>query len=112
MNCGGMPESINIAEVKISSLHLQNMDSNKNNLSEALLKQGTQSSMCQASSSDEEVLRLTKGIFVDDTTPKVPVSENTSVMDTNLTNEYELGLADTYLSPTADSRESEYQGTP
>ncbi|KYO35334.1 centrosomal protein of [Alligator mississippiensis] len=110
MNCGGMPESINIAEVKISSLHLQNMDSNKNNLSEALLKQGTQSSMCQASSSDEEVLRLTKGIFVDDTTPKVPVSENTSVMDTNLTNEYELGLADTYLSPTADSRESEYQG--
>ncbi|XP_019380490.1 PREDICTED: centrosomal protein of 192 kDa isoform X2 [Gavialis gangeticus] len=110
MNCGGMPESINIAEVKVSSLYLQNMDSNKNNLSEALLKQGTQSSMHQASSSDAEVLHLTKGIFVDDTTPKIPVSENTSVMDTNLTNECELGLADTYLSPTADSRENEYQG--
>uniref|UniRef100_A0A7M4EJL6 Centrosomal protein 192 n=1 Tax=Crocodylus porosus TaxID=8502 RepID=A0A7M4EJL6_CROPO len=91
-------------------VYAENVDSNKNNLSEALLKQGTQSSMHQASSSDAEVLHLTKGIFVDDTTPKIPVSKNTSVMDTNLTNECELGLADTYLSPTADSRENERQG--
>uniref|UniRef100_A0A8C3IZ97 Centrosomal protein 192 n=1 Tax=Chrysemys picta bellii TaxID=8478 RepID=A0A8C3IZ97_CHRPI len=80
-------------------------------LSDAILEQRTQfSNLCHAFSSDaEEVLHLTDEVFVYDTAPQSPVNENAAVTDTNPVDECELGLADTYLSPTAGGRANEYQ---
>uniref|UniRef100_A0A8C4YAB0 Centrosomal protein 192 n=1 Tax=Gopherus evgoodei TaxID=1825980 RepID=A0A8C4YAB0_9SAUR len=105
--------SISVAEFKLDSLYLQHMSVNKTvvDLSDAILEQRTQfSNLCHAFSSDaEEVLHLTDGVFVCDTAPQSPVNENAAVTDTNLVDECELGLADTYLSPTAGGRANEYQ---
>nr|XP_032647898.1 centrosomal protein of 192 kDa-like isoform X1 [Chelonoidis abingdonii] len=105
--------SISVAEFKLDSLYLQHMGVNKTvvDLSDAILEQRTQfSNFCHAFSSDaEEVLHVTDGVFVCDTAPQSPVNENEAVTDTNLVDECELGLADTYLSPTAGGRANEYQ---
>ncbi|XP_065441290.1 centrosomal protein of 192 kDa isoform X5 [Chrysemys picta bellii] len=105
--------SINVAEFKLDSLYLQHMGINKTvvDLSDAILEQRTQfSNLCHAFSSDaEEVLHLTDEVFVYDTAPQSPVNENAAVTDTNPVDECELGLADTYLSPTAGGRANEYQ---
>uniref|UniRef100_A0A8C8RB64 Centrosomal protein 192 n=1 Tax=Pelusios castaneus TaxID=367368 RepID=A0A8C8RB64_9SAUR len=67
------------------------------------------SNLCHAFSSDaEEVLNLAAGVLVYDVPSKIPVNENAAVTDTNPVNECELGLADTYLSPTAGGRATEY----
>ncbi|XP_065254396.1 centrosomal protein of 192 kDa [Emys orbicularis] len=105
--------SINVAEFKLDSLYLQHMVINKTvvDLSDAILEQRTQfSNLCHAFSSDaEEVLHLTDEVFVYDSAPQSPVNENAAVTDTNPVDECELGLADTYLSPTAGGRANEYQ---
>ncbi|XP_043364079.1 centrosomal protein of 192 kDa isoform X9 [Dermochelys coriacea] len=115
MNGEDVLDSIGHAEFKLDSLYLQHMGINKTvvDLSDAILEQRTQSSnLCHASSSEaEEVLHLTDGVFVYDTAPQSPVNENAVVTDTNPVDDCELGLADTYLSPTAGGRASEYQDT-
>ncbi|CAM4508869.1 unnamed protein product [Caretta caretta] len=107
-------DSISLAEFKLDSLYLQHMGINKTvaDLSDAILEQRTQSSnLCHAFSSEAEVLHLTDGVFVYDTGPQSPVNENAVVTDTNPADDCELGLADTYLSPTAGGRANEYQDT-
>ncbi|XP_067402161.1 centrosomal protein of 192 kDa [Emydura macquarii macquarii] len=115
MNGGDALNSISVAEFKLDSLYLQHMDSNKTDaiLEEKSTTKRTQSSnLCHAFSSDaEEILCLADGVLVYDTPSKIPVSENAAITDTNPVNECELGLADTYLSPTAGGRATEYYHT-
>uniref|UniRef100_K7F848 Centrosomal protein 192 n=1 Tax=Pelodiscus sinensis TaxID=13735 RepID=K7F848_PELSI len=104
--------STNIAEFGLDSLYLQHVNINKTvaDLSDTILEGRKQSSyLCHAFSRDaEEVYHSIDGISVYDTNP---VNENATVSDKSPVSECELGLADTYLSPTADSRTSEYQDT-
>ncbi|NXH76715.1 CE192 protein, partial [Hydrobates tethys] len=102
MATGDMLDSCTAAELPLDSLYLQCMDSHKADVSDVLPKQEIQSSECQAASSDAEVLHTARGFLGHYTTPKV-LSANAPQTDAT---ECEVGLADTYLSPTADSCEN------
>lgn len=106
MTTGDALDSCNAAELRLDSLYLQCMDSHEADVTGALSKQEIQSSSeCQAASSDAEVLRPAKAISEPYTTPKIPLSANAPGTDADST-ECEVGLADAYLSPTADSCEN------
>ncbi|KFM10784.1 hypothetical protein AS27_05774, partial [Aptenodytes forsteri] len=100
---GDVLDSCTAAELRLDSRYLQCMDSYKADVSDVLPKQEIQSSECLAASSDAEVLHAASGFLGHYTTPKVLLSANASQTDAT---ECEVGLADTYLSPTADSCEN------
>ncbi|KAK0673546.1 CE192 protein, partial [Pygoscelis papua] len=102
MTTGDVLDSCTAAELRLDSRYLQCMDSYKADVSDVLPKQEIQSSECLAASSDAEVLHTARGFLGHYATPKVR-SANASQTDAT---ECEVGLADTYLSPTADSCEN------
>ncbi|NXL04041.1 CE192 protein, partial [Mesembrinibis cayennensis] len=102
MTTGDVLDSCTAAELRLDSLYLQCMDSHKADVSDVLPKQEIQSSECQAAASGAEVLHTARGFLGHYTTPKV-LSANAPQTDAT---ECGGGLADTYLSPTADSCEN------
>ncbi|NWS72590.1 CE192 protein, partial [Crotophaga sulcirostris] len=92
MTTGDVLNSCAAAELQLDSLHLQCMDNPKADVSGVLPNQEIQSSQCQAASD-------ARGVLGHCTTPQVL---GANVPQTGAT-ERGVGLADTYLSPTADS---------
>ncbi|XP_008944125.1 PREDICTED: centrosomal protein of 192 kDa-like, partial [Merops nubicus] len=90
------------AELRLGSLYLQGMDSHKADVSNVLSKQEMQSSECQAAASDPEVLHTARGFLGHYPTSEV-VGADAPRTDAP---ECEVGLPDTYLSPTTDSCEN------
>ncbi|XP_054670159.1 centrosomal protein of 192 kDa [Grus americana] len=103
MTTGDVVDSCSAAELRLDSLYLQCTDSRNADVLDVLPKQEIQSSVCQAAASDAEVLHTARGFLGQYTTPKVFLSANAPQTDAT---EREVGLADTYLSPTADSCEN------
>ncbi|NXD82198.1 CE192 protein, partial [Halcyon senegalensis] len=99
---GEVEDSHTAAELRLDSLYLQCMESCKADVSDVLPKQETQSSGCQAAASDPEVPHTGRGFLGHYTTPEV-IRANASQPDAT---DCEVGLPDTYLSPTADSCEN------
>ncbi|NXS35627.1 CE192 protein, partial [Pomatostomus ruficeps] len=95
-------DSRTAAELLLDSLYLQCMDSHKADVSDVPPKQEVESSVCQAASSDAEVLHTARGFLGHDTTPEV-LSAKAPQADAT---EGEVGLPDTYLSPAGDSCEN------
>ncbi|NXX70341.1 CE192 protein, partial [Spizella passerina] len=95
-------DSRTAAELRLDSLYLQCMDSHKADVSDVLPKQGVESSVCHATSSDAEVLHTARGFLGRDTTPELP-SANAPQADAT---QCKAGLPDTYLSPAGDSCEN------
>nr|XP_047933092.1 centrosomal protein of 192 kDa isoform X2 [Anser cygnoides] len=106
MTSGDALDSCSAAELRLDSLYLQCMDSREADVAGALSKQEIQSSSeCQTAASDADVLHPAKAISEPYTTPKIPLSANAPGTDADST-ECEVGLADAYLSPAADSCEN------
>ncbi|NXV10864.1 CE192 protein, partial [Cepphus grylle] len=102
MTTGDVVDFCTAADLRLDSMYLQCMDSHKADVSDVLPKQEIQSSERQAAASDADVLHTARGLLGHCTTPKV-FSANAPQTDAT---ECEVGLADTYLSPTADSCEN------
>ncbi|NXB93658.1 CE192 protein, partial [Vidua chalybeata] len=102
MPAGDVLDSHIAAELRLDSLHLQCMDSHKADVSDVLPNQEVESSVCQAASSDAEVLHTARGFLGRDTTPEV-LSANAPQADAT---QCKVGLPDTYLSPAGDSCEN------
>ncbi|XP_009697373.1 PREDICTED: uncharacterized protein LOC104160839, partial [Cariama cristata] len=104
-NCmvtGDVLDSCTAAELRLDSLYLQCMDSHKADVTDVLPKQEIQASEGQAAALDAEVLQTARGFLGHYTTPKVLSADAPQTGAT----ECEVGLPDTYLSPTADSCEN------
>ncbi|NXG06371.1 CE192 protein, partial [Sakesphorus luctuosus] len=99
MTTGAVLDSQPAAELQLDSLYLQCMDSHKADVSDVPPKQEIQSSDCQA---DAEVLETARGFLVHDTTPEI-LHANEPQAEAPVC---EVGLPDTYLSPTGDSCEN------
>lgn len=102
MTSGDVLDSRTAAELRLDSLYLQCMDSHKADVSDVLPKQELESSVCQAASSDAEVLHTARGFLGRDTTPEV-LTANAPQADAT---PCKAGLPDTYLSPAGDSCEN------
>ncbi|XP_012427355.5 centrosomal protein of 192 kDa isoform X2 [Taeniopygia guttata] len=102
MTAGDVLDSCIAAALPLDSLHSQCMDSHKADVSDVLPKQEVESSVCQAASSDAEVLHTARGFLGHDTTPEV-LSANAPQADAT---QCKGGLPDTYLSPAGDSCEN------
>ncbi|NWW48083.1 CE192 protein, partial [Pedionomus torquatus] len=100
MATGDVLGSCTTAGLQLDSMYLQCMDSHKANVSDVPPQPEMQSSECQAAAPGAEVLHTARGLLGHCTTPKVVLSGNAPQTDAT---ECEAGLADTYLSPTADS---------
>ncbi|NXC44146.1 CE192 protein, partial [Penelope pileata] len=98
-------EPCSAAELRLNSLYLQCMDSHKADVMGALSKQEVQSSECQTAASGAEVLLPAEGALEHYSTPKIPLSANVPGTAAD-SNECQVGLSDTYLSPTSDSNEN------
>ncbi|NWW17458.1 CE192 protein, partial [Falcunculus frontatus] len=102
MTAGHVLDSCAADELRLDSLYLQFIDSHKADVSNVLPKQEVESSVCQAASSDAEVLHTARGFLRHDTTPEV-LSANAPQADAT---ECKVGLPDTYLSPAGNSCEN------
>lgn len=102
MTAGEVQDSSTAAELRLGSLYLQHLDSHKADVSDVLPKQEMQSSDCEAVACDPAALHPARRVLGHCTTPEA-ISAN--IPQTEAT-ECEVGLPDTYLSPTADSCES------
>ncbi|KFP64494.1 hypothetical protein N322_01707, partial [Cariama cristata] len=102
MVTGDVLDSCTAAELRLDSLYLQCMDSHKADVTDVLPKQEIQASEGQAAALDAEVLQTARGFLGHYTTPKVLSADAPQTGAT----ECEVGLPDTYLSPTADSCEN------
>lgn len=102
MTAGDVLDSRKAAELRLDSVYLQCMDSHKADVSDVLPKQEAESSVCQAASSDAEMLHTARGLFGHDTTSEV-LSVNAPQADAT---QCKVGLPDTYLSPAGDSCEN------
>ncbi|NWT10990.1 CE192 protein, partial [Vireo altiloquus] len=102
MTAGDVLDSCAADELRLDSLYLQFIDSHKADVSDVLPKQEVESFVCQAASSDAEVLHTASGFLGQDTTPEVL---RPNAPQANAT-EREVGLPDTYLSPAGDSCEN------
>ncbi|NWY25522.1 CE192 protein, partial [Pheucticus melanocephalus] len=107
VTAGDVLDSCTAAELRLDSLYLQCMDSHKADVSDVLPKQELESSVCQAASSDAEVLHTARGFLGRDTTSEV-LSANAPQADAT---QCKAGLPDTYLSPAGDSCENLSLGT-
>lgn len=103
MTTGDVLDSCTASELRLDSLYLQCTDGYKADVSGVLPKQETQTSEHQSAASGAEGLHTVKGFLGPYTTPKVLPSANAPQTDAT---ESEVGLADAYLSPTADSCEN------
>ncbi|NWW13636.1 CE192 protein, partial [Oreocharis arfaki] len=101
MTAGDVLDSCAADELRLDSLYLQFIDSHKADISDVLPKQEVESSVCQAASSDTEVLHTARGFLGHDTAPEV-LGANVPQADAT---ECKVGLPDTYLSPAGDSCE-------
>ncbi|XP_069709348.1 centrosomal protein of 192 kDa [Phaenicophaeus curvirostris] len=99
MAAGDALNSCTAAELQLDSPHLQRVDSHEVDASDVLSKQEIKSSECQAAASAAEVLPTARGFWGHYTTPEV-LSANAPPTDST---EHEVELADTYLSPSAES---------
>ncbi|XP_053915689.1 centrosomal protein of 192 kDa isoform X2 [Cuculus canorus] len=99
MAAGDALNSCAAADLQLDSPHLQCVDSHKGDNLDVLPKQEIQSSEFQVAASDAEVLPTARGFVGHYTTPEV-LSAKAPQTDAT---EREVGLADTYLSPSADS---------
>ncbi|NXC53692.1 CE192 protein, partial [Aleadryas rufinucha] len=102
MTAGDVLGSRTDDELRLDSLYLQFIDSHKADVSDVLPEQEVQSSVCQAASSDAEVLHTARGFLGHDTTLEV-LSANAPQADAT---ECKVCLLDTYLSPAGDSCEN------
>lgn len=102
MTAGDVLDSRKAAELRLDSVYLQCMDSHKADVSDVLPKQEAESSVCQAASSDAEMLHTARGLLGHDTTSEV-LSVNAPQADAT---QCKVGLPDTYLSPAGDSCEN------
>ncbi|PKU40456.1 hypothetical protein llap_9246 [Limosa lapponica baueri] len=100
---GDVLDSCTTADLRVDSMYLQCMGSHKTDVSDVPPQQEMQTSECQAAAPDAEVLHTARGLLGDCTTPKGVLSANAPQTDAS---ECEVGLDDTYLSPTADSCEN------
>lgn len=95
-------ESCSAAELCLDSLYLQRISSHKADGEGALSKQGVWSSEHQSAASDSEVLHPAEGFLEHYTDPRIPLSADAPGTAAGSAG-CEVGLSDTYLSPTADS---------
>ncbi|NXY02662.1 CE192 protein, partial [Pteruthius melanotis] len=102
MTAGDVLDSCAADELRLDSLYLQFIDSHKADVSDVLPKQEVESSVCQAASSDAEVLHTARGFLGHNTTPEVLTASAPQADAT----ECKVGLPDTYLSPAGDSCEN------
>ncbi|NWV86782.1 CE192 protein, partial [Dasyornis broadbenti] len=102
MAAGDVLDSRTAADLRIDSLYLQCLDNHKADVSDVLPNQEVESSVCQAASSDPEVLQTARGFLGHDTSPEV-LRANVPQADAT---ECKVGLPDTYLSPAGDSCEN------
>ncbi|NXJ85122.1 CE192 protein, partial [Trogon melanurus] len=98
---GDVLDSRAAAELRLDSLYLQCTDGCKADVSDVLSKQEIQTSEPHAAAS-ETALHAARGFLGQCTTPDV-LSANAPQTDAT---ECEVGLPDTYLSPTVDSCEN------
>ncbi|NXN29977.1 CE192 protein, partial [Nycticryphes semicollaris] len=91
------------AGLQLDSMYLQCMDSHNADVSGVPPQPEMQSCECQAAAPGAEVLRAASGSSGHCITPKVLLSANAPQRDAT---ECEVGLTDTYLSPTAESCEN------
>ncbi|XP_014793902.1 PREDICTED: centrosomal protein of 192 kDa [Calidris pugnax] len=103
MATGDVLDSRTTPDLRLDSMYLQCMGSHKADVSDAPPQQEVQTSECQAAAPDAEVQHTARGLLGHSTTPKCVLSANAPQTDAS---ECEVGLADTYLSPTADSCEN------
>ncbi|XP_068788214.1 centrosomal protein of 192 kDa isoform X2 [Struthio camelus] len=104
MTSGDVLDSCSAAELQLNSLYLQCTDSHKVDVLSDLPKQEIKSSECEVSS-DAEILHPAEEFLAYYTSPKIPLSASAAALDA-VSTECEVGLADTYLSPTAGSCEN------
>ncbi|KAM9387425.1 centrosomal protein of 192 kDa [Phaethornis superciliosus] len=97
MTTGDVLDSCTAVELQLDSQYLQHEDSHKADVSDVLPKQETHSSECQAAASDAESQLTARGFLAHYSSPKV-LSANIPQPDTG----HEVGLAETYLSPTPE----------
>ncbi|XP_056339603.1 centrosomal protein of 192 kDa isoform X2 [Oenanthe melanoleuca] len=102
MTAGDVLDSRTAAELRLDSQYLQCMESHTADVSDVLPKKGVESSVCQAASSDAEVLHTASGFLGHDNTSEV-LSANAPQADAT---QCKVGLPDTYLSPAGDSCEN------
>ncbi|NWI68323.1 CE192 protein, partial [Todus mexicanus] len=99
---GELQDSCPAAELRLDSLYLQRMEDSKADVSDVFPKQELQSSEHQAAAAGPEALNTARGFLERYTTPEgldanAPQGDATGC---------EVGLPDTYLSPTTDSCEN------
>ncbi|OXB76516.1 UNVERIFIED_CONTAM: hypothetical protein H355_004885 [Colinus virginianus] len=95
-------ESCSAAELRLDSLYLQHISSHIADGTGALSKEEVWSSEHQAAASNTEVLHPAEEFLGHYTDPKIPLSVGAPGTGADSTG-CEVGLSDTYLSPTADS---------
>ncbi|NXD08994.1 CE192 protein, partial [Nothocercus nigrocapillus] len=100
---GDALDSCSAAELRLDSLYLQCTDSHKADVLGALPAQEIKSSEGRVPSG-AEVLCPAEGVLGYCTSPEIPLGTSAAVTDAG-SPECHAGLADTYLSPTADSCE-------
>ncbi|NXK17594.1 CE192 protein, partial [Arenaria interpres] len=103
MATGDVLDSRTTADLRLDSMYLQCVGSHEADVSDVPPQQEMQTSECQATAPDAEVLHTARGLLGHCTTPNGVLSANAPQTDAS---EREVGLADTYLSPTADSCEN------
>ncbi|NWX87377.1 CE192 protein, partial [Nothoprocta pentlandii] len=96
-------DSCSAAQLKLDSLYLQCTDSQKADVLGALPAQEIKSPEARVPL-DAEVLHPAEGVLGYCTSPKIPVCTSVAVTDADAA-EGDVGLADTYLSPSAGSCE-------
>ncbi|NXI36751.1 CE192 protein, partial [Galbula dea] len=96
---GEVLDSCTAAQLGLGSCYLKCMDNHKADVSDLLPKQEIQSFECQAASSGTEVLQTAREFLGHYTTPEATAPQGEA-------SECEVGLPDTYLSPTVDSCEN------
>ncbi|NWY06397.1 CE192 protein, partial [Nothoprocta ornata] len=96
-------DSCSAAQLKLDSLYLQCTDSHKADVLGALPAQEIKSPEARVPL-DAEVLHPAEGVLGYCTSPKIPVCTSVAVTDADAA-EGDVGLADTYLSPSAGSCE-------
>ncbi|NXH22684.1 CE192 protein, partial [Bucco capensis] len=102
MSTGEVLDSPTAAELGLDCQYLQCVDNHKIDVSDVFLKQGIQSSECQAAASDTVVPRTAREFLGHYTTPEVLSADAPQTDATGC----EVGLPDTYVSPTPDSCEN------
>ncbi|XP_021243334.1 centrosomal protein of 192 kDa isoform X2 [Numida meleagris] len=102
LTSGDVLESCGAAELRLDSLYLQRVSSHKADGVAALSRQEVRASEHQTAASDGEVLHPAEEFLGHYTNPSIPLSADAPGTGADSTG-CELGLSDTYLSPTADS---------